>query len=224
MPEFNPSYIGRRSDVERLLPGGVRSVLDVGCSVGSLGASIKASTGAQVTGIEYSAAMAAEAAKVLDRVFVGDATAVIDGPDLEGQQFDAIIFADVLEHLPDPWLTLRRAVRLLSPGGIIIASLPNIRHVSTIFHLVVLGYWPYRDRGIHDRTHLRFFTRRNVLELFRSADLSIDSIDAKYRLIERPHRVNRFAKYFALPGLRGFLAFQYLVTARPAAGESTLSP
>lgn len=216
MSEFNPSYIGRRSDVERLLPRGVRSVLDVGCSVGSLGASIKASTGAQVTGIEYSPAMAAEAEKVLDRVFVGDATAVIDGPALEGMRFDAIIFADVLEHLPDPWLVLRRAVRLLGPDGRIIASLPNIRHLSTIYHLVVLGYWPYRDRGIHDRTHLRFFTRRNVLELFRSANLEIESVDAKYRLLERPHRINRFAKYLALPGLRGFLAFQYLVTARPS--------
>ena len=216
MSEFNPSYVGRRSDVERLLPPGVHSVLDVGCSVGALGASIKASTGAQVTGIEYSPAMAAEAEKVLDRVFVGDATAVIDGTTLEGMQFDAIIFADVLEHLPDPWLVLRRAVRLLTPGGRIIASLPNIRHMSTIYHLVVLGYWPYRDRGIHDRTHLRFFTRRNVLELFRSANLEIESVDAKYRLLERPHRINRFAKYFALPGLRGFLAFQYLVTARPA--------
>jgi len=218
--EFNPSYVGRRSDVERLLPPGVHSVLDVGCSVGALGASIKASTGAQVTGIEYSPAMAAEAEKVLDRVFVGDATAVIDGTSLEGMQFDAIIFADVLEHLPDPWLVLRRAVRLLSPGGRIIASLPNIRHLSTIYHLVVLGYWPYRDRGIHDRTHLRFFTRRNVLELFRSANLEIESVDAKYRLLERPHRINRFAKYFALPGLRGFLAFQYLVTARPASKSS----
>ena len=220
MSEFNPSYVGRRSDVERLLPPGVHSVLDVGCSVGALGASIKASTGAQVTGIEYSPAMAAEAEKVLDRVFVGDATAVIDGTTLEGMQFDAIIFADVLEHLPDPWLVLRRAVRLLSPGGRIIASLPNIRHLSTIYHLVVLGYWPYRDRGIHDRTHLRFFTRRNVLELFRSANLEIESVDAKYRLLERPHRINRFAKYFALPGLRGFLAFQYLVTARPASKSS----
>ena len=220
MSEFNPSYVGRRSDVERLLPPGVHSVLDVGCSVGALGASIKASTGAQVTGIEYSPAMAAEAEKVLDRVFVGDATAVIDGTALEGMQFDAIIFADVLEHLPDPWLVLRRAVRLLSPGGRIIASLPNIRHLSTIYHLVVLGYWPYRDRGIHDRTHLRFFTRRNVLELFRSANLEIESVDAKYRLVERPHRINRFAKYFALPGLRGFLAFQYLVTARPASKSS----
>ena len=220
MSEFNPSYVGRRSDVERLLPPGVHSVLDVGCSVGALGASIKASTGAQVTGIEYSPAMAAEAEKVLDRVFVGDATAVIDGSTLEGMQFDAIIFADVLEHLPDPWLVLRRAVRLLTPGGRIIASLPNIRHLSTIYHLVVLGYWPYRDRGIHDRTHLRFFTRRNVLELFRSANLEIESVDAKYRLVERPHRINRFAKYFALPGLRGFLAFQYLVTARPASKSS----
>jgi 2-polyprenyl-3-methyl-5-hydroxy-6-metoxy-1,4-benzoquinol methylase len=214
--DFNPSYIGRREGVERLLPRGVRTVLDVGCSVGALGASIKATTGAQVTGIEYSPAMAAEAEKVLDRVFTGDATAIIDGPALEGMAFDAIIFGDVLEHLPDPWLVLRRAVRLLNPNGRIIASIPNIRHLSTIYHLVVLGYWPYRDRGIHDRTHLRFFTRRNVVELFRSANLEIESLDAKYRFVERKHRINRYAKYFALPGLRGFLAFQYLVTARAA--------
>jgi 2-polyprenyl-3-methyl-5-hydroxy-6-metoxy-1,4-benzoquinol methylase len=186
-----------------------------------LGASIKARTGAQVMGIEASAAMAAQAEKVLDRVFVGDAAVLIDGPDLEGVAFDAIIFADVLEHLVDPWTVLRRAVRLLRPSGCIIASIPNIRHMSTIFALVCRGEWPYRERGIHDRTHLRFFTKRNIVELFQAADLKVDGIGAKYRLVERPHRINRYARYFALPGLRGFLAFQYLVTARPAAGSAS---
>lgn len=220
MSEFNPSYVGKRSDVEELVPDGVRSVLDVGCSVGALGASIKARTGARVCGIEMSPDMAAQAEKVLDRVYVGDATATIDGPALDGQAFDVIIFADVLEHLVDPWLTLSRAARLLSPAGRVIASIPNIRHMSTLYNLAVRGYWPYRERGIHDKTHLRFFTRRNVLELFRSADLAVESIGAKYRLVESPHRINRYAKYLALPGLRGFLAFQYLVTARPASGRS----
>ncbi len=219
MSEFNPSYIGPRSDVERLIPRGAQSVLDVGCSVGSLGATIKARTGAHVVGIEASEAMGAQAEKVLDRVFVGDAAAVIDGPALEGMTFDAIIFADVLEHLADPWTVLRRSVRLLGPSGCVIASIPNIRHMSSIYNLAIRGYWPYRDRGIHDRTHLRFFTRRNIVELFQGAGLEVADIGAKYRLIERPHRINRYAKALALPGLRGFLAFQYLVVARPSASS-----
>jgi hypothetical protein len=70
------------------------------------------------------------------------------------------------------------------------------------------------ERGIHDKTHLRFFTRKNIVELFAGAGFQIDKTEINYRLIEQPHAANRYAKYFALPGLREFLAFQYLVRAR----------
>ena len=212
--KLNPAYTGGRPDIESMVPVTAKLVLDVGCSNGTLGAAIKAKTGAKVVGVELSSAMAAEARNCLDQVFVDDAAAVFASGKLSEFRFDTIIFADVLEHLVDPWLVLQTAREYLAPGGVIIASLPNIRHIDTIYNLVVKGKWPYRDRGIHDRTHLRFFTRQNILDLFGNADLVINRIETNYRLIEKPHRFNRFAQFIALPGLRDFLAFQYLIQAQ----------
>lgn len=212
---FNPAYVGARDDIEALLDA-PRTVLDVGCSVGTLGASIKARTGARVVGIEMSEPMGAQAGERLDEVFVGDAERLMAEGALAGRRFDTIIFADVLEHLVDPWRMLRSAVALLEPGGSIIASIPNVRHLSTIWDLTVNGRWPMRDRGIHDRTHLRFFTRADIIDLMTGVGLHCDEIRANYRLLERPHDINRHARRFAFPGLREFLAFQYLVRARLA--------
>lgn len=210
---FNPSYVSPRPDVEALVPSGVRRVLDVGCSVGALGAAIKRSHGCQVFGIELSAEMARCASAVLDYVYVGDADAGLRAEPVCGSSFDLIIFADVLEHLPDPWGTLKTAVGLLSEGGSVIVSVPNVRHIDTIWNLVVRGRWPYRDRGIHDRTHLRFFARADAMDLIDQAGLKIDQLHTHYRIIERPHDWNRFAHRFAVPGLKDFLAFQYVMRA-----------
>ncbi len=213
--KLNPAYTGGRPDIENLVSPTAKLVLDVGCSNGTLGAAIKARTGAQVVGVELSSAMAAEARNRLDRVFVDDAAAVFATEKLAEYKFDTIIFADVLEHLVDPWLVLQTATKYLTPEGTIIASLPNIRHIDTIYNLVVKGKWPYRDRGIHDRTHLRFFTKQNITDLFSNAGLEINRIETNYRLVEKPHSLNRWAKFMALPGIRNFLAFQYLIQAKP---------
>jgi 2-polyprenyl-3-methyl-5-hydroxy-6-metoxy-1,4-benzoquinol methylase len=211
--DFNLSYIGHRADIQRLISPNAKSVLDVGCSTGMLGASIKAKTRAKVFGIELSEEMANQAVTRLDKVFVGDAEEILCQGMLDGQQFDTIVFADVLEHLVNPWAVLRKAVNYLHSDGTIVASIPNIRHIDTIYHLVVKGYWPYRERGIHDQTHLRFFTRRNIVELFENAGLAIDRIETNYRIFEKPHTLNRFSKFLAFPGIRNFLAFQYLIRA-----------
>jgi 2-polyprenyl-3-methyl-5-hydroxy-6-metoxy-1,4-benzoquinol methylase len=210
---FNPSYVGPRPDIERLIPRNPKIILDVGCSTGTLGVAIKASTGAQVFGIELSEAMANEAIQHLDRVFVGDAAEIILREKLGNHQFSTIIFADVLEHLVDPWAVLKAAATHLETEGTIIASIPNIRHIDTLYNLVFKGYWPYRDRGIHDRTHLRFFTKKNILELFEHSGLVIETIETNYRFLERPAAINRFAKFFAVPIMKDFLAFQYLIRA-----------
>jgi 2-polyprenyl-3-methyl-5-hydroxy-6-metoxy-1,4-benzoquinol methylase len=212
--DFNPSYVGQRPDIEKLVPSEAKYVLDVGCSTGILGAAIKAKTGAKVFGIELSEEMANEAIGRIEKIFVGDAAEVLLEGKLEGYRFDAVIFADVLEHLINPWEILRTAATHLSPGGVIIASIPNVRHIDTIYNLVLRGYWPYRERGIHDRTHLRFFTKKNIIELFDYAELSIDIIEVNYRIIEKPHKINRLAKFLALPGISSFFAFQYLIRAR----------
>ena len=211
---FNPSYIGQRPDIVNLIPEKTKFVLDVGCSSGNLGYAVKLKTDAIVYGIELMDDMAAEASKHLDKVFTGDASKIILGDDLDGYQFDTIIFSDLLEHLIDPWNVLEASVKYLAPGGTVIASLPNVRHISTIYNLLIKGRWPYRERGIHDRTHLRFFTRKNIIELFEKADLSISTITCNYRIIESPHSINRAARFIALPGLRNFLAFQYLICSK----------
>jgi 2-polyprenyl-3-methyl-5-hydroxy-6-metoxy-1,4-benzoquinol methylase len=210
---FNPSYTGPRQDILRLVPRGTKRVLDVGCSVGTLGQALRERDGAEVTGIELDPQMGAQARARLNEVHIGSVENEALIAQLGDREFDCIVFADLLEHLTDPWIALQRFVPRLAPDGVVVASLPNIRHYTTIRTLLFQGYWPYRDRGIHDRTHLRFFTLRNIRELFSSAGLSIRELDRNYRIIERPHRLNRWAPALALPGLREFVAFQYLVQA-----------
>lgn len=215
MTLFNPSYVMPRPDIETLIPNKAKFVMDVGCSTGVLGAAIKAKTGAYVAGIELSQKMADKALQHIDKVFVGDAHDLFQYKKIDDDySYDVIIFADVLEHIINPWGTLLLSVNYLNTGGYIIASIPNIRHISTIYNLTIKGYWPYRERGIHDQTHLRFFTKKNIYELFEYAGLKIDLIKINYRLIEKPHYINRFAKYTAFPIVKDFFAFQYLIRAK----------
>ena len=79
--------------------------------------------------------------------------------------FDCIVAADVLEHLRDPWALVRAAAERLRPGGTIVVSVPNVRHLRTVWEVVVRARWPYEGIGLFDRTHLRWFARRNLPEL-----------------------------------------------------------
>jgi 2-polyprenyl-3-methyl-5-hydroxy-6-metoxy-1,4-benzoquinol methylase len=103
-------------------------------------------------------------------------------------QFDYIIFADVLEHLVDPWATLKHYSQLLTSGGKIIASIPNVRNLGLLYNLIIKGRWTYSDSGLLDRTHLRFFTRVEIQDLFSESGLTIEKIDFNrdhYSLIRR---------------------------------------
>ncbi|HYC90150.1 MAG TPA: class I SAM-dependent methyltransferase [Thermoanaerobaculia bacterium] len=142
-------------------------VLDVGCGFATTSARIQ-QLGNQVTGIDSSPEIEAVAAKRLTRVVHGDVLDV----DLGDAQFDVIIFADVLEHLPWPVSALKRYLRWLAPGGSVLVSLPNVGLWSVRFaHL--LGRWEYDETGVLDRTHLRFFTRRSARWLIGEAGLTV---------------------------------------------------
>ena len=197
-----------------LVPRDARRVLDVGCSTGKLGLAIKQNTSAEVFGIELSQDMAKIASERLDKVLLGDVEEILLHNKLQGFLFDTVIFADILEHLKDPWTTLKETVNFLQPQGVVIVSIPNVRHLDTIFNLVLRGNWPYRDRGVHDRTHLRFFTRKNIVELINGSGLTIETITENFRIIERPHIINRLARLFAVPPFRDLIVFQYLVVAK----------
>ena len=211
---FNPSYIGMRNDILDLIPDNVNKALDIGCSTGALGEKIKKRNRAEVVGIEIDEQMAKVAKGKLERVIIGDVERINLADHLALNYFDCIIFADILEHLENPWDVLKNVKSFLDDEGIIIASIPNVRHYTTIINLVIKGYWPYRERGIHDKNHLRFFALKNIREMFQNAGFKIVRIGRNYRIIERPHWWNRFSKYFALLPFKELLTFQYLIVAK----------
>jgi hypothetical protein len=92
--------------------------------------------------------------------------------EIPADSLDCIVAADVLEHLVDPWSVLAELRHRLVPEGIIVASIPNIGHWQVISELLE-GTWQYTGEGLLDRTHLRFFTRRSIRELFWTAGLAI---------------------------------------------------
>jgi 2-polyprenyl-3-methyl-5-hydroxy-6-metoxy-1,4-benzoquinol methylase len=184
-------------------------VLDVGCSTGDMGAVLRA-RGHVVIGIEYEPALAERAKANLDGVIVGDVEALAREGFDPGAPFDCIAFADVLEHLRDPWSVVRWSEGLLAPDGLVVVSVPNIRHLETFWSLAFRKRWPYKDVGIFDRTHLRFFARANLPELFTGTALHITDVRRQFWLSpERGERFNRWAPRFGDLG-----TMQFIVTAR----------
>lgn len=166
-------YKMSRPDLAQKIRAGRNRVLEVGCAEGRLGASLKqAGLAAEVVGIEIVADVARIATARLDRVVCGDIeTMDREVPGLEKNSFDYVLCGDVLEHLRDPWESLRWLVSLLKRDGRLVASVPNVRHWSVILPLVFKGQWEYRTHGILDRTHLRFFTRDTAIELMYGSGL-----------------------------------------------------
>jgi 2-polyprenyl-3-methyl-5-hydroxy-6-metoxy-1,4-benzoquinol methylase len=163
-----------RSEMLEYVPSLCRTVLDVGCGTGSFGASLRKRAGCEVWGVESNARSIPKAEENLDKVLHG-----YFGPesDLPSGYFDCIVFNDVLEHMPDPASALALARALLRSGGYVVASIPNIRHFPTVWRLVICGEWEYKEFGILDKTHLRFFTRLSIIRLFQEAGFTIQRID-----------------------------------------------
>lgn len=215
--QANTSYVGVRADLLGLIPDGeMREILDVGCAQGATGAVLKQQREhARVTGIELDVALAEVARERLDRVLVDDANRGLSALKGEGASFDLVLCGDVLEHLVDPWEALR-SVRALTRGYAIV-SLPNIAHYTTLWSLFASKRWPYRDRGLHDRTHLRFFAAANLPEFFADAGFEEVKRAQHHRIFERPHPLNeklsRTLQF--LPGVSGLTCYQFLSVLRP---------
>lgn len=156
------------------LIGDAHRVLDVGCWAGDLGR-VLIDRGCRVSGFEIDAGAAAIAAEHLESVVVGDLDATPLSGHFEAGSFDAIIFADVLEHVMDPAGVLADSVRLLAPGGRIVISIPNVTHGSLRLALLQ-GRWRTTDTGLLDRTHIRFFSREGLLQLVADAGLVTDEL------------------------------------------------
>lgn len=151
--------------------------LDVGCFVGATSALIKSRHGnCHTVGIEPSLPAAEVARKRMDTVHVG-MLEEIDFPAAgyaEGH-FDAIVLADVLEHMYNPWGALKRLKPYLSPRGCLLASIPNARNLAVLGQLAA-GRWRYEPAGLLDVTHIRFFTRVEIQEMFPATGYRIEAL------------------------------------------------
>lgn len=164
--------------------GGQPEVLDVGCWNGTLGRVLIRDANAIVDGIERDAKQAQHARENgYRRVEVADLNRGV--PDADGRAYDFLLFGDVLEHTIQPERVLAALVPRLKPGGRALLSLPNIAFAANrLTHL--LGRWDYQDYGILDRTHLRFFTRRTMVQLAEDAGLRVVRIDGYVGLHKYP--------------------------------------
>jgi SAM-dependent methyltransferase len=204
-------YDQERADVAALVPAACRRVLEVGCGAGATGRLLRG-RGHHVTGLELDPAQADEARRYLDAVVTGDVEA--GGLPFAPDPFDCVIVADVLEHLVDPWRVLREAAGLLTPGGCVVASIPNLQNLDVLRRLA-RGRWEYRERGITDVGHLRFFTLQTIRGLFAQAGLTVTHVGHRYR-----RSVGRELLCLLTGGrARAFFTRQYLVvgTKGPAA-------
>ena len=97
----------------------------------------------------------------------------------EEEQFDCVIFGDVLEHLFDPWAVIEKVKPYIKENGVILASIPNVAHISVLAPLLA-GNWTYTEYGLLDKTHIRFFTFNEMLRMFLKAGYSISKVDRVY--------------------------------------------
>lgn len=109
-----------------------------------------------------------------------------------GARYDCMVFNDVLEHMVDPWAALRETRDRLTDRGCVVASIPNVRHLILLIPLVWKGQWHYDDTGILDRTHLRFFTKQSMRELFESTGYEVLQIEPLR--VTKPKSVGRVNK------------------------------
>jgi len=170
--DLNSSHMIAYHYVQNISNGRALKVLEVGCSAGYFG-SMLCETGHTVWGIEPDKEPSSEAEKVLDRVFQGDLSEFFSKhPD---ERFDVIVFGDVLEHLISPDKFLSQSHKHLSKDGHVIASIPNVAHIS-VRAMLFEGRWDYNELGIMDETHLRFYTKNTITDLFSNANFFIDEI------------------------------------------------
>lgn len=206
------------------LIGGGRKVLDLGCGDGALARALRA-IDCSVTGVELNAKVAAAAAGSCDRVIIADLDLVPVAPMMQGETFDVVVFADVLEHLRNPWRVLSGAHQLLNPDGYVVASIPNVAHGAVRLALLQ-GRFDYVPLGILDNTHLRFFTRAGVEQLFRDTGYAVETMDRTVLEVGQPNAdlvppvdLSAFSPetVAAVVGDEDAHTVQFIVQARPLA-------
>jgi SAM-dependent methyltransferase len=203
---YGPSRASRL--LTELVPRGAR-VLDIGCATGYVAEELRLRRRCTVVGFEADSSAAAVARSRCDRLLVGDVESAYDRSQLR-EQFDVVLFGDVLEHLRQPSEVLADVRSRLTQDGVVIASIPNVAVWRARIPLM-LGRFEYGDSGIFDRTHLRFFTRQTALRLACDAGYRVCSEHFVGADLPFPVKLSRVLPQACLDRVR-----QWLANSRPS--------
>jgi trans-aconitate methyltransferase len=208
-------YAHTRTDIAGLLPARANRIVDVGCGAGATLRWLRTIyPEAHTIALEGNPTLKDELGRNATEAHILDLNQEI--PELGSP--DLILFLDVLEHLSDPAVVLKRFVAQLGEAGTVIVSLPNVAHLSVALPLLLKGKFTYRDAGILDRTHLRFFDVMSSVELLNGAGLRVDR-----KLAQIHGRRDRLFDRLSLGAVRSRLASQLLLRGRPGSEGSSAS-
>lgn len=209
------------TDVLALVPVNTGKILEIGTGSGALAREIKSQCpGIEYVGVEISEAYAELGRPYCSRMYIENFEHASGELLRELGNTDIVILADVLEHFVDPWAVLMRLQSWIGPATSLVACIPNMQHWSMHFRLLA-GDLRYADTGLLDRTHLRFFTRQTMIELFESTGYQVHSISP--RIFNFPNQesmlknVGVTAEMYGLDPLQAMqdsAAFQFVLLAR----------
>ena len=200
-----------RQEIAPLLPKSCTRALEVGCGSGATLRWLKSLyPGSETVGIEYEASNRSALEINADSFHIGDAESFEE----EVGTFDLILCLDVLEHLRSPEDALRRYVRLLRPGGIVIISVPAVSYIGVSLPLLLRRRFTYADAGILDRTHTRLFVEETTVKLANDVGLVVDA----GLLGGIRGRKSRSINAMMLGMFRHYLTKQYIIRGIPSTG------
>lgn len=220
-----PVHEAHNPDLLAMMPTTLSNVVEVGCSSGALAREYKkVNAGCQFTGIDIDPEYCQLAERYCDTVVCAD----VEKSDFDiralGGKIDGWIFGDSLEHFQNPWKVLEEIRSVIPADGCIVACIPNAQHWTVQAKLNV-GAFRYEESGLLDKTHLRWFTRTTIFELFESTGFKV--VDGMPRIFNMNHPgldgiLNSIKSMAAALGedpdiaLEDALPLQYVVRAVPA--------
>lgn len=217
-----PAHDHHNPDLLALIPSSSSALIDIGCGGGGLIREFKKiNPEAHCVGVDIDPQYTELAKRYCDMSLMVDVDTADESFWESMKDRDCWVFGDALEHFKDPWAVLRRVHSVMPAHGCVVACIPNGQHWSLQAKLA-LGEFRYQDNGLLDRTHLRWFTRKTMIELFQQTGFTVEA--GKPRIFNEPNREKVMPYIQALAqalganaeeAARDATALQYVVRAVP---------
>jgi 2-polyprenyl-3-methyl-5-hydroxy-6-metoxy-1,4-benzoquinol methylase len=178
-------FKGYRDELKPFIPDGVKRVLEIGCGEG--GFRTHFADDVEYWGVEPNSQVAFLSKEKFHRVLNGIYDDVEE--EIPNDYFDLVVCNDVIEHMVDHDAFFEKIKLKMKYDGKILMSIPNVRYIGNLLSLIFFKDWQYKDEGILDRTHLRFFTEKSLIRALNEHNFDILKFERINKMIDKPSRV-----------------------------------